>query len=419
VVATKSLTDRSRLADALSDASLLVLLAGLPLAVVYANRSAQTVLGVVLLLAIAARIAAQGHGDRGDLRTDPLAQVPAWAYALLAGIVFAAISATWSVDPRASVERAMKLAAMTVMGLALWWFLPPVTRPPHRMLAIWAIGLAAVVSAVELSGDGVLRQQFYSRNPSDMNRTVVTLSLLMWPALALMEGAKRPIVSLVLAVAVAAAVFMTQSVSAQLGLLVAVAAFLIALASTRIAVPLLAASSAAAFLLLPFLIRWTFGPLHGALQAIPVRTEPEIRLEIWDLFAGAIFEKPILGWGLESTRFFGERDLSHVAPGFVWESHGWHHPHNLVIQVWVELGAIGAVLFTAAITLACLAIRRLPEARRPHVCAFFAGAFSIAVVSHGAWQTWWLALLAAGIVMFVLEDRIGAETARGNGTPTS
>jgi O-antigen ligase len=84
------------------------------------------------------------------------------------------------------------------------------------------------------------------------------------------------------------------------------------------------------------------------------------------------------------------------------------HPHNGALQVWLELGGIGALIAAAlAWSLGGAAARsRCP----PAAAGALASAAVTAMLSFGAWQAWWIAamLLAAAVCA-------GLERSRGEG----
>ncbi len=69
------------------------------------------------------------------------------------------------------------------------------------------------------------------------------------------------------------------------------------------------------------------------------------------------------------------------------------HPHNFAIQVWFELGLVGVLLTAALIALAFRAIARIPEPIRAAALATAVAIWTVAFVSHGAWQAWWWCLV--------------------------
>jgi O-antigen ligase len=82
------------------------------------------------------------------------------------------------------------------------------------------------------------------------------------------------------------------------------------------------------------------------------------------------------------------------------------HPHNATLQMWLELGAVGAALYALLCGLCLWAMSRMGLSRT----ALAAGAggvlavFVIGQLSFSAWQSWWLCvqLLAAAFFLFVV-----------------
>ncbi len=136
----------------------------------------------------------------------------------------------------------------------------------------------------------------------------------------------------------------------------------------------------------PFALAWT-GVVPWLVAAAP-EIEPSWhhRLLTWQLVAELVAERPLLGWGLDASR-----DLP-VPPDFPYGKIP-RHPHNALLQLWVELGLPGAVLGGALVALVIAGARR--AAAQPTVLAVrlatFAAFLTIALLSFGMWQNWWLA----------------------------
>ena len=107
---------------------------------------------------------------------------------------------------------------------------------------------------------------------------------------------------------------------------------------------------------------------------------------------------PVLGWGLESSRYFGMWDI----PGVDWSIGPVHHPHNPILQIWVELGAIGVALAGLIMIGIVLSIPRLPGRRRSFAYGAITATLAISSVSHGAWQIWWICVLMLVVALFAI-----------------
>jgi len=77
------------------------------------------------------------------------------------------------------------------------------------------------------------------------------------------------------------------------------------------------------------------------------------------------------------------------------------HPHNAMIQIWLELGLVGVALVGA---IYFLIVASIPESRTERagpamLIATTACAFTVAELEFGIWQGWWMATL--GIVAVI------------------
>lgn len=125
------------------------------------------------------------------------------------------------------------------------------------------------------------------------------------------------------------------------------------------------------------------------------------RLFIWKFTTDTIADRPFSGWGMNSAKYIpgGNQD---VIVGPENRSTQWRplplHPHNAILQWWLELGAIGAVLAGCVAVSAIRALCRLPDRPRRLVsAAIFGQACVVSLLSFGAWQSWWL----AGLILCV------------------
>ena len=109
------------------------------------------------------------------------------------------------------------------------------------------------------------------------------------------------------------------------------------------------------------------------------------RLGYWRHAQDWITDHPLRGWGLDASRMF---------------SPGIHlHPHDAALQIWLELGLIGAV--AAAVLWAVLLAGMSRPRRDPAMAASAATAFAYLTFdafSFGVWQEWWLGLGALACV---------------------
>jgi O-antigen ligase len=136
-----------------------------------------------------------------------------------------------------------------------------------------------------------------------------------------------------------------------------------------------------------------------------------MRLEIWDYMTARIFQYPILGWGLLSAKVLPIHP-EEMARYIYGDPRGFY-PHNQWLELWVELGLLGAALGLAFALLVLRRIRPLPPPIRPFAYAAFAAAMTIASVNYEVVTDSWWAALAACAVLFLLLRHCLPEGAAG------
>mgnify|MGYP001286083045 CR=1 FL=1 len=137
------------------------------------------------------------------------------------------------------------------------------------------------------------------------------------------------------------------------------------------------------------------------------------RLIIWKFTSQKILEKPLLGRGLRTSRVLpsggekydivrvrenGSRDV--ISRDFLVPL----HPHNQFLQIWLELGALGAVAFAVAGGVFILKIGRLPihRSRSGWIIGAIVTLMVYGQISFGAWQNWWIAGQFLSVVLILI-----------------
>ena len=137
------------------------------------------------------------------------------------------------------------------------------------------------------------------------------------------------------------------------------------------------------------------------------------RVYIWNFVVGRIADKPMLGWGLDAARRMpGGQDtvtMGENCPGAnpVIGQKLPLHPHNAILQTWLELGVAGTVLGFGGLilTLGRVYARRRRIVAAVLVASSVAGTL-VALVSYGVWQEWFLSslMLAAAVAALALRQ---------------
>ncbi len=114
------------------------------------------------------------------------------------------------------------------------------------------------------------------------------------------------------------------------------------------------------------------------------------RIILWGVTAERTLESPILGVGVDSTRDI-DAELAKSAvkeKGAPFALRTGRHAHNVYLQTWFELGAIGAGLMLVAGLALFRRLYDVPERARPFVFAALVSGVVMAGLSWGLWQPW-------------------------------
>ncbi len=322
---------------------------------------------------------------------------------ILALVGWGAVSAAWSPAPWRSVVQGAALSGLILGALAMP--AAAVVTAPRRLAGFLRAGFvgALAMALFDLASGGALSKPFFDRvyQPAWFNQAADGFAILLLPSAAALR--RRPSAAL-FAAAGALTVLVLDGTAAKVALLVGLA---VAAASWRRRV-MVARIAAVVTVLAVATAPLSFGRLEQIASVVRtadwVKASAGHRLLIWSFVADRIAEHPLRGWGLDSSRAIpGGRDP--IGPGETWLP---LHPHNAPLQVWLELGAPGAI----ALALLCgwfwlaLAAAPWPPPYAAAAAGSLAAACAAAVATYGVWQEWWLGTLSFAMFMVLVMARL-------------
>ena len=358
----------------------------LPLAVVGHKGEVLLLAGVALVLLYAAIREGQWQAI--------LRQRFAWL--LFAIVAYGLATSPWAVVPEDAVRLAGALFGM-FLATAI------VVAAAGRMDDPMRKGFAATAGAGYAFGCLLLLVEFFGGmpityfvlyqggkgpvlDPNLLNPALSVLAIVCWPFAA---AAQRflGIVALMVATMI---VLSGDMVTARIAIAVGGVVWLLAQGLGRYFVKLLGTIAVLAIVLAPFVI---YLPQIDAVrpQLDGMRSSVAHRLCIWEFTSARILEKPLFGWGLDSSRSIpgGEVECIEDGPSLAL------HPHNAALQVWLELGLVGAFALAALVAMAFRVVATLPPGMPiAGGAAALVSALTTAALSYGIWQNWWIAVLA-------------------------
>ncbi|CAN7549615.1 O-antigen ligase family protein [Caulobacter sp. LjRoot300] len=358
-------------------------------------------LGFAPLLALAGLLALPG------LRLTRAAAPPLLILVALA--LWAAVSMSWSpfaaelsklkgygdIESVTALKLFLQLATYGAAVVALRGLSDAGARRAGTVLAYGMTALAAVAALDSLTGAAIYQKLHLATGQAirpDVAMVKVSLStyilaLLFWPAALVLSRLWRSGLIWLMAVGT----LVTSAVCSSDACIVALAAgglvWLLVYFAGQTGAKVLVGLVAAPFVLAPLavLVGVQTGVVAWLHRLVPASWDA--RLNIWTFAADHIQAHPFRGWGLDASRTFGPAIPLHT--------------HNAQLQLWLELGAIGAALAGVFFCWLAYGVVRLSQRSRTEAAmaaAALVGYLVIGGLSFGVWQEWWLGLGALTLI---------------------
>jgi exopolysaccharide production protein ExoQ len=381
-------------------------------------------LGLAPLLAVAA-LALIATGPRQALATArPYADLAAL---LLVLSLWAALSALWSPIPFHSLFEAGRFlviaaAGLVVVGGAAALGEAAAERSLRALLA--GLALAILLLQVELRSGEVIAHWISDAPPAAplpiqrYDRGVTVLVLLALPGVSYLSAQRQWLGLAVLALAAAVTVIAFSSHTSILALAAALVVGAVAWRWPRFVAVCLTLGMLLIATVFPLLAPGG-ATIENIQRALPMLPPSAIhRLAIWRFTSDRIAERPFFGWGMDSSRAIpgGTLPVTHYFPQIQLTPLAQAmplHPHDAALQWRLELGLPGlaVLIILLGIVLWRLTPRRIADWRRALACAYAAAALTVALLSFGAWQAWWVSLVWLGTAFQMARIRNqGSET---------
>lgn len=362
-----------------------ILFFAVPLAALFTRRALVIMAPLAVILLVLASVL-DGSARHAWDKLIALAGSPGGVAGLVL-LLWAGLSLLWTPFLPQASERFLNIIGMALMGLGGYLAIPERMRSANLYLLPVGVGLAALIAiALTITGSSGFDPEGLS-----LERGMLMLVLLLWPAIAWLHSRGRNLEAIGLALAVAVCSLLTRDGLPLYGLIAGAVVFVITAWNPAFGSRLTGFVMAGLLLfapILPFILKPLAANLLGASSRMTVG------LETWRRI---ILDEPLrllTGHGLETTlrgRFFGLMPPS--------------APSTLLFEIWYELGLVGAVAGSVLLYQIVVGAKSHRATVAPGIMAAFACTFALGCLGIGTIQVWWFTALVVLVLIFVAIER--------------
>lgn len=338
---------------------------------------------------------------------------------LAAGIlsVLALVSSLWAIDPQDSFQRACHVT-VTLLSCSFLINMALSVKIEDIKPTLWVLPAALFISALLIFIELKTGSSFYRLvrhipadtrvKPSEYNRAAVIVTVLFFPCMAILRNYLRwPMILGLILIGLGPMLVTTDSQSVQMALILGLITFAAFPYRWKPAWYIATIAIVSLMLAAPFLSIWIFHHWADTINTLPLVGSgggyAGARLEIWDYVSRYMLHRPLIGFGFESTRqvtHFDSHEIFQKTTIIL-------HPHNFVIQIWMEFGLLGILMTGAMFAALLLSMQKnLTPAQARMALPTLIASMSIASTGFGLWQGWWIATLFTAAATCLLAIRM-------------
>ena len=310
------------------------------------------------------------------------------------------ISCLFAIHPINSLVTFAQVFILLFLGFIVSNSAPFGNRLQLKKVLILGILTAILLFFIEYSSHGFLTKIFKASFGLYMlDRGCALLSITAWVAITILINDKKYRYALMLYILVLYLLSISDSLASFLGFGIGGVIFILAKLTKPIFFKLVTISLITGSLLFPVIAK-QIEPQDLSEKYLATQPSAAHRLFIWHFVANKITLKPILGYGFASSKYIEAGDSEMIN----YKGEKWHplplHPHNNILQITLELGVIGLILFLCLVYKYLRQIDNIKNNNfRAASYACFINYYIIGVISYNMWQIWWI---SSGIWVLVL-----------------
>lgn len=367
---------------------LTILMVGAPLLSVVSRRALLVLLPIgacVLLAAVLVTVSREGLGTLRAAARHPV------GIAALCLVGWMGLSIAWTPFPGVAIPHYAATLMIVALATLVTAYLPEGrARPTLYLLPAGVAATALSILAMVFIGPAAYRggSEF---DPSLLERSVLTIVVLVWPALGALAAFGRFVLAVVLAVLVADVVIVAQTPLAMAAFALGAVAFAAAGAAPRRAT-LVATVIFVGLVLVAPALPFALAPLSAKVATIGHSTVAA--MADWRSLVAGDPGRLVTGHGLDLAR-------TGVFIGYL----PAHTPRSIVFELWYDLGLLGALAFAAIVAFGLPAAATTGPAVAPAIVAGLVATLSIAVLGIATAELWFVTLAGLQAIAFGLLTR--------------
>lgn len=341
---------------------------------------------------------------------------------LAAAVLYSFTSAAWSPNDSAW-HTGFDIVYLSVCCAIIFLTLPFIKAPALNALTNlfmigWVIGLGLL--CIEMFYDHPLHRWYEHMdaatpvNENVSKRMAALFALSIWPVALWLKTKGKPVLSALSVLGFLALSFFLTNRSSLLAMLVGTAVYFFATYQAVLA--------RWALVLMIGLGCFFIVPISTLLPLIPQEITGQLfdsalaRIKIWTFTSQHILEEPVFGHGIDASKGLATDagdGQGFFQPGISVVS---HHPHNIFLQIWLDFGMIGALLWGGLLLILTYRVYNAHEIAQPYIIAASFCSLMMLSTTFSLLQAWWLSGHIVTAVMLALLSYSLSRNAATNGT---
>lgn len=314
-------------------------------------------------------------------------------------MVYSCVASLFSVSPKINLIELVRLASMVLVYFIISSEIKAYSSDKiyrHNEIFKYSFSISILLLAIAFFTGCLSVVPFATPNTNFFNKGACTISVISWLLMYAFSSSSTHgrIKSLICYIATTSLVFTMESESAMLASVVATLVFLVSRLHNKI-YKVLALLIPLCFLAAPIIIH-IYVTYYTDFTPFELESSWEHRIYIAFNTISLILEKPILGWGFNASKFISMSENGNVIIGDHILPMLNFHPHNASLQILLDTGIIGLVIFVICISTLINAIGKsqlIDSKLKPYIYAGLSSYIIIGQLNFNAWATWWIGIL--------------------------